>query len=166
MIKKVRWSGLSLSVAQTIAVISFGVLIVVVNMMMLRPPDIRAVFLTVSPLTPDCCMAAEQLKEHPRHRDYLEAVSQGQLEKLHILLQDHLRGLSLKHSLSTFHLDPDEDLNKLDDKELARKKAQMDREFERNRKHKDDPGFVYDLEVDFEKAPQENCSWDESDDGF
>lgn len=42
----------------------------------------------------------------------------------------------------------------------------MDREFERNRKHKDDPGFVYDLEVDFEKTPQENCSWDESDDGF
>uniref|UniRef100_A0A8C8DP78 Centrosomal protein of 19 kDa n=1 Tax=Oryzias sinensis TaxID=183150 RepID=A0A8C8DP78_9TELE len=114
----------------------------------------------------DCCMAAEQLKEHPRHRDYLDAVSLGQLEKLHILLQDHLRGLSLKHSLSTFHLDPDEDLNKLDDKELARKKAQMDREFERNRKHKDDPGFVYDLEVDFEKAPQEDCSWDESDDGF
>uniref|UniRef100_A0A3B3C1B3 Centrosomal protein of 19 kDa n=1 Tax=Oryzias melastigma TaxID=30732 RepID=A0A3B3C1B3_ORYME len=114
----------------------------------------------------DCGKAAEQLKEHTRHGDYLEGVSQSQLEKLHVILQDHLNGFSLKHSLASFHLDPNEDLNKLDDKELARKKGQMDREFERNRKHKDDPGFVYDLEVDFEKTPQENCSWDESDDGF
>lgn len=112
-------------------------------------------------------MAAERLKNHPRHKDYLENVSQGQLEKLHIILRDHLQGFSLEHSLASFHLDTDEDLNKLGDDELARKKGQMDELFEKNRKHKDDPDFVYDLEVDFSKPTAERCSWDEeSEDDF
>lgn len=112
-------------------------------------------------------MAAERLKNHPRHRDYLEGVSSSQLEKLHIILKDHMLGLSLEHSLASFRLNPDEDLNKLNDEELARKKGQMDKLFEKNRRHKDDPDFVYDLEVDFTKSNQERCSWDdESDDGF
>ncbi|XP_070688889.1 centrosomal protein of 19 kDa [Pempheris klunzingeri] len=115
----------------------------------------------------DYSMAAERLKNHPRHRDYLEGVSQNQLEKLHIILRDHMQGFSLEHSLASFHLNPDEDLNKLDDEDLARKKGQMDKLFEKNRRHKDDPGFVYDLEMDFTKSAQEKCSWDEeSDDGF
>lgn len=111
-------------------------------------------------------MAAETLKNHPRHRDYLECVTQNQLEKLHMILRDHMQGFSLEHSLASFCLDPDENLNKLSDEELARKKGQMDKLFERNRSHKDDPDFVYDLEVDFTKSTQERCSWDESDDGF
>ncbi|KAG7228821.1 hypothetical protein INR49_008599 [Caranx melampygus] len=115
----------------------------------------------------DCSMAAERLKNNSRHRDYLESVSQSQLEKLHIILRDHMQGFSLEHSLASFHVDPDEDLNKLDDEELSRKKGQMDKVFEKNRKHKDDPDFVYDLEVDFSKPTQEKCSWDEeSDDEF
>ncbi|XP_029938856.1 centrosomal protein of 19 kDa isoform X1 [Salarias fasciatus] len=115
----------------------------------------------------DYTVAAERLKNHPRHKDYLEGVSQNQLEKLHIILQDHLKGVSLKESLASFHLDPNQDLNKLDDEELARKKGQMDELFEKNRMHKDDPNFVYDLEVDFTKTTNEKCSWDEdSDDGF
>lgn len=77
-----------------------------------------------------------------------------------------MQGFSLEHSLASFRLDPDEDLNKLSDEELARKKGQMDKLFEKNRRHKDDPDFVYDLEVDFIKSTQERCSWDESDDGF
>ncbi|CAI5640093.1 centrosomal protein of 19 kDa isoform X2 [Oreochromis niloticus] len=119
------------------------------------------------PSLPDYSMAAERLKNNPRHRDYLEGVSQSQLEKLHIILRDHMQGFSLEHSLSSFCLDPDEDLNKLDDEELARKKGQMDELFEKNRRHKDDPDFVYNLEVDFTKTTLEKCSWDEeSDDGF
>uniref|UniRef100_A0A1A8L357 Centrosomal protein of 19 kDa n=1 Tax=Nothobranchius pienaari TaxID=704102 RepID=A0A1A8L357_9TELE len=115
----------------------------------------------------DCSLAAENLKNHPRHRDYLDRVSQSQLEKLHIILRDHLQGFSLEHSLASFQLNADEDLNKLDDEILARKKGQMDKLFEMNKKHKDDPDFVYDLEVDFGKKTQEKCSWDEeSDDGF
>ncbi|XP_070816440.1 centrosomal protein of 19 kDa [Chaetodon trifascialis] len=115
----------------------------------------------------DHSMAAERLKNHPRHRDYLRDVSQSQLEKLHIILRDHMQGFSLEHSLASFRLDPDEDLNKLDDEELARKKGQMDEVFERNRRRKEDADFVYDLEMDFTKTTQEKCSWDEeSDDGF
>ncbi|KAM4547650.1 centrosomal protein of 19 kDa [Odontesthes bonariensis] len=115
----------------------------------------------------DCSIAAERLKNHPRHREYLEGVSQSQLEKLHIVLRDHMQGFSLEHSLASFRLDPDEDLNKLEDEELARKKGQMDKLFERNRRCKDDPDFIYDVEVDFTKTTQEKCSWDEeSDDGF
>lgn len=116
---------------------------------------------------PDYSMAAERLKNNPRHRDYLEGVSQSQLEKLHIILRDHMQGFSLEHSLSSFCLDPDEDLNKLDDEDLARKKGQMDELFEKNRRRKNDPDFVYDFEVDFTKTTLEKCSWDdESDDGF
>ncbi|XP_078141953.1 centrosomal protein of 19 kDa [Centroberyx gerrardi] len=115
----------------------------------------------------DCCRAAERLKNHSRHKDYLEGVSLSQLERLHIVLRDHMQGHSLEHSLASFRLDPNEDLNKLDDDELARKKGQMDTLFERNRKHKDDPDFVYDLEVEFTKTARDKCSWDEeSDDGF
>ncbi|TNN44200.1 Centrosomal protein [Liparis tanakae] len=115
----------------------------------------------------DYGMAAEKLKNHPRHRDYLEAVPQSQLEKLHLILRDHMEGLSLERSLASFRLDPDEDLNKLDDDGLARKKGQMDELFERNRRCKDDPDFVYDVERDFGKTAQGKCSWDEeSDDGF
>lgn len=112
-------------------------------------------------------MAAERLKNHPRHRDYLEGVCQSQLERLHIILRDHMEGLSLERSLASFRLDPDEDLNKLDDEQLARKKGQMEELFEKNRRRRSDANFVYDLEIDFTKTNQEKCSWDEeSDDGF
>lgn len=61
----------------------------------------------------------------------------------------------------------DEDLNKLSDEELNRRKAEMDVLFELNRRHKDDPDFVYDLEVEFpENSIRETCSWDHSDEEF
>lgn len=115
----------------------------------------------------DCCLAAERLKHHFRHKEYLGGVPLSQLERLHVVLRDHMQGHSLQHSLTSFQVDPEEDLNKLSDDELARKKGQMDKLFERNRRHKDDPDFVYDIEVDFSKSDQEKCSWDgDSDDGF
>lgn len=114
----------------------------------------------------DHSLAAERLKNNPRHKEYLRGVSQSQLEKLHIILRDHLQGFSLEHSLASFSLHPDEDLNKLDDDRLARKKNQMDEVFEKNRSRRDDADFVYDLEKDF-RTTQEKCSWDDdSDDGF
>lgn len=109
----------------------------------------------------DCCVAAERLKSHSRHRAYLQQVSVEQLERLHVVLQGHLRGLHLEQNLAELQLSPNEDLNKLDDEELNRKKAQMDKMFERNRRRKDDPNFVYDLEVDFTEGAQEMGSWDE-----
>ncbi|XP_055074506.1 centrosomal protein of 19 kDa [Misgurnus anguillicaudatus] len=118
----------------------------------------------------DCSRAAERLKYHVRHSVYVESVSLAQLERLHLILRDHLRGLSLEESLAA-QQGPgpsDEDLNKLSDEELNRRKAQMDQLFERNRRHKDDADFVYDLEVEFpENSVREECSWDDhSDDEF
>lgn len=118
---------------------------------------------------PDCSRAAERLKHHPRHGHYLDSVSLEQLVRLHTVLRDHLRGLSVEESLreqrrSHAH---EEDLNKLSDEELNRRKAQMDVLFELNQRRKDDPDFVYDLEVEFpENSVRETCSWDQSDEEF
>ncbi|KAM3930319.1 centrosomal protein of 19 kDa [Leptodactylus fuscus] len=120
----------------------------------------------------DCSRAAEQLKNIPRHRQYLEDVSLKQLERLYKLLKAHLKGETLEVSLSNIQkeetVDPEEDLNKLDDKELAKKKSIMDELFEKNRKKKDDPDFEYNVEVDFpQDGVVESCGWDEeSEDGF
>ena len=115
----------------------------------------------------DCGQAAERLKSNARHRAYLQGVPLRQLERLHAVLRDRLCGRTLEQSLASLRLDPNQDLNKLSDEELARKKAQMDVTFEQNRKRRDDPDFVYDLEVEFPKADDhETCSWDESEDGF
>ncbi|XP_036245112.2 LOW QUALITY PROTEIN: centrosomal protein of 19 kDa [Molothrus ater] len=113
----------------------------------------------------DCCRAAEQLKNNPRHKPYLEGVSLRQLEKLYSLLRDHLEGQSLSESLGRYHhehtIDPEEDMNKLDDKELAKRKSIMDELFEKNRKRRDDPDFVYNVEVDFPQDEHlEACAWD------
>lgn len=112
---------------------------------------------------PDCSRAAERLKHHVRHGLYLELVTLAQLERLHTVLRDHLRGLTVEESLAAQHSDPqEEDLNKLSDEELNHRKAQMDVLFERNRRHKDDPDFIYDLQVEFpENTVRESGSWDE-----
>ncbi|KAM4895173.1 centrosomal protein of 19 kDa [Sylvia borin] len=113
----------------------------------------------------DCSRAAEQLKNNPRHKAYLEGVSQRQLQKLYSLLRGHLEGQSLAESLEKFRqeetIDPEEDMNKLDDKELAKRKSIMDELFEKNRKKKDDPDFIYNIEVEFPLDEQlESCTWD------
>ncbi|XP_044147837.1 centrosomal protein of 19 kDa [Bufo gargarizans] len=120
----------------------------------------------------DCTRAAEQLKNNPRHRQYLEGVSLKQLERLYKLVKAHLKGESLEVSLELIQkeesIDPDEDLNKLDDKELAKRKNIMDELFEKNRKKKDDPDFEYNVEVDFpQEGVVETCGWDDdSEQGF
>lgn len=118
----------------------------------------------------DCSRAAEQLKNNPRHKTYLEGVTMEQLQKLYSLLRGHLGGLSLTQSLEQIQLkkeiDPEENLNKLDDNELAKRKEIMDELFEKNRKKKDDPDFVYNVEVDFPQDEElESCGWDADSDG-
>ncbi|CAH1781803.1 unnamed protein product [Owenia fusiformis] len=111
----------------------------------------------------------EELKNNPRHKQYLEKISIIQLEKLIGIIQDKLKGISLKKSLETHKqletVDPSEDLNKVDDETLRIKKAVMDTTFEKNRKKADDPDFQYDLEVDFEKDnAMETIEWDDESD--
>lgn len=54
-----------------------------------------------------------------------------------------------------------DDLNKVSEEELLRKKAEMDVLFEKNAKKPGDPDFVYDKEVDFEGEQHSEASWDE-----
>lgn len=121
---------------------------------------------------PDCSRAAEQLKYNPRHKVYLEGVSLQQLEKLFTFLKGFLRGQTLDQTMEQIQrettINPEEDPNKLDDKELAKRKSTMDELFKKNQKKKDDPDFVYDIEIEYPQDEQlQACSWDaESDDEF
>nr|XP_045017081.1 centrosomal protein of 19 kDa-like [Jaculus jaculus] len=120
----------------------------------------------------DCTRAAEQLKNNPRHKFYLEQVSLKQLEKLFRILRGYLQGQSLAETMEQIRqettIDPEEDLNKLEDKELAKRKSIMDQLFEKNQKKRDDPNFIYNIEVEFPQNEQlQSCGWDtESSDDF
>ena len=56
----------------------------------------------------------------------------------------------------------DEDLNKASDKQLAKRKAEMEVLFEANRLQPGDKGYVYDKEVEFGQIKIEN-GWDSDD---
>lgn len=53
------------------------------------------------------------------------------------------------------------DLNKLSDTELARHKAEMDKDYQKKIIRPGDKDFVYDKRVDFSKAQKVDASWDE-----
>ena len=57
----------------------------------------------------------------------------------------------------------EEDLNKLDDYELDKRKAAMDEDFEKNRLRPGDADYVYDKEVEFNGGKIES-GWDDEDD--
>ncbi|OBS64949.1 hypothetical protein A6R68_06519 [Neotoma lepida] len=63
----------------------------------------------------DCTRAAEQLKNNPWHKSYLEEVSLKQLEKLFVFLRGYLQGQSLAETMEQIQrettIDPEEDLN-------------------------------------------------------
>lgn len=61
--------------------------------------------------------------------------------------------------------DTEMNLNKLDDKELANVKTEMDGDFRRNQIAKDDADFQYDILKDYGEPVLEN-DWDKSDNGF
>ena len=93
-----------------------------------------------------------------------------QLEKLLTMIQNKMKGLDPVQtkdvpppSLNSQAGDKDEDLNKLDDYELDRRKAEMDKEFEKNRIRPGDEDFVYDKEVEFNDVKIES-GWDDDDD--
>ncbi len=116
---------------------------------------------------------AQELKTNPRHKKYLASMPIQQLEKLIAILRDKLKGVSLEESLvknkGLDTVDPEEDLNKVDEVTLKRKKAIMDQMFEAHQKKPGEDGFQYDIEVDFEGGAIESCDWDsgkESDNEF
>ena len=116
-------------------------------------------------LDSDCSAAAKRLKH--RHSKYLETISDIKLEKLILLAREHIRGHSLQEGLKNVSkvltVDPDEDLNKLSDKELKRQKQMMDISFDKNSVGKDHPDYVYDKQIDF-RPGDKKAEWDSDDD--
>ena len=115
--------------------------------------------------------AVEQLTSNPRHKKYLDGMPKFQLLRLVTIIRDKLGGMTLEESLAKNDeidkLDPEEDLNKVDEEVLKRKKTVMDETFEKNLKKPGDPDFQYDVEVDFDDVGVEACEWDsESDPEF
>lgn len=110
------------------------------------------------------------LKESSSHGKYLENISHKQLENLLTMIQDKMNGndpIQLKDSTlqlksSPNNSDQEEDLNKLDDYELDKRKAEMDKDFEKNRIKPGDEDFVYDKEVEFNEGKMES-GWDDDD---
>ncbi|XP_041482874.1 centrosomal protein of 19 kDa-like [Lytechinus variegatus] len=116
--------------------------------------------------------AIQDLKFKPKHRELIEQINRRQLEKLLRVIQERQDGRRLDDAIKKVEkemeivIDPNENLNTLDDRALSEKKAIMDETFEKNRKKPGDPGFQYEVEIDFEKEgpPIESSGWDSEED--
>ena len=112
----------------------------------------------------DCSAVASALKR--RHNKYLDSVSDIVIEKLVRLARENLGGATLKEGLSSVEaylkIDPEEDLNKLTDNELKKKKQIMDLTFDKNSVGKDHPDFIYDKRIDFNPSGDKG-DWDTDD---
>lgn len=107
--------------------------------------------------------AAEALRD--RHSAVLGDAPLVQVEKMLRILQENMKGCSLEECLAKvnaeFTVNPDEDLNKLDDERLQIKKDVMNLSFEKSCKKPGDPDFQYDVEEDFDvEAAIETSGWD------
>lgn len=113
----------------------------------------------------DCRNIVKRIKL--RHSKYLESVSDIRLEKIVMLAREHLKGVGLEKGLKyvegALKVDPEENMNKLTDTELKRRKELMDLTFEKNSIGKGHPDFVYDKEVEF-KPGTAAADWDDESD--
>ena len=101
-----------------------------------------------------------------RHEKYLSELSTVRIEKFLRLLQETMRGLGVAEALEAikmdFSINFDEDMNRLDDRQLRRRKELMDVNFHKNQVKVGDPGFVYDKQVDFGSGGDKvESGWDE-----
>ena len=82
------------------------------------------------------------------------------------MIQNKMKGLDPLKDIPSPSLIPpagsgeEEDMNKLDDFELNKRKADMDIDFEKNRIRPGDKDFVYDKEVEFNEGNIES-GWDD-----
>ncbi|XP_028394139.1 centrosomal protein of 19 kDa-like [Dendronephthya gigantea] len=96
-----------------------------------------------------------------KHKRYLEKIPAEQIHRLLSKIQENFPHKKDKDEVVS-NADG-EDLNKLNDTELNKKKAEMDQVFEKHRVRPGDEGFQYEVEVDFENG--KNVSgWDSDDD--
>ena len=100
--------------------------------------------------TTDCYELASKLRK--RHERYLGSVPNVRVEKFLRILQlcmsgsSSVREATIKAELE-FTIDPTEDMNALNDRDLKRRKELMDMAFEKNQIKVGDPDFVYDKQV-------------------
>ncbi|KAK7027876.1 Centrosomal protein of 19 kDa [Halocaridina rubra] len=99
-----------------------------------------------------------------RHGQHLEKVPDIRIEKMLRIIQEVQKGRSLDEAIAIisqdFELDPNQDLNKLTDEDLAKKKKIMDSSFEKNQLKPGDEGYVYDKQVDFNTDNKGEAGWD------
>jgi hypothetical protein len=97
----------------------------------------------------DCYKLAQKMKK--RHEKVLVDIPTVRIEKFLRLLQITMTGKSLDESLKDlereFTVSHLEDMNKLTDEQLERRKELMDINFEKNRVKFGDPDYVYDKQV-------------------
>ena len=101
-----------------------------------------------------------------RHENYLSQLSTVRIEKFLRLLQETMKGRGVEEALEAikmdFSINFDEDMNRLDDRQLRRRKELMDVNFHKNQVKVGDPGFVYDKQVDFGSGGEKmESGWDE-----
>ena len=97
----------------------------------------------------DCYSLAQKIKR--RHDKVLGNIAAVQIEKVLRLVQITMLGKSLdeakKDVEKEFSINFEEDMNRLSDKDLKRRKELMDLQFEKNRVQVGDPNFIYDKQV-------------------
>ncbi|CAG7728390.1 unnamed protein product [Allacma fusca] len=85
------------------------------------------------------------------------------------IIQEIIKGLNPDEAAvkvhSEYEINPNEDLNKLPQEEVNRKKLIMDEMFEKNRLRPTDPGYKYDKQVDFPAVGKLKSGWDDDDEG-
>ncbi len=100
--------------------------------------------------TSDCYAVAQELRR--RHLRHLGAVPAVRIEKFLRLLQETMGGSGLEEALEAvkkdFALDLNEDMNKLSDRDLSRRKEIMEINFAKNQIRVGDPDFVWDKKVE------------------
>ena len=108
--------------------------------------------------------AAHELRTNPRHKKYVSHITLAQLERLITIIKDKLNGMSLTESVERNNkmdaIDPEEDLNRVDEETLSRKKAVMESTFEKHQVKPTDPNFKYEVEVDFDANNVIESGWD------
>ena len=111
--------------------------------------------------------AAKDLRANPRHEKYVVQIPKAQLSRLVTIIRDKLNGMSLEASLARNDemdkLDPEENLNAVDEETLQRKKEVMEKTYEKNKVTPEDPNFKYDVAVEFDEDNVIESGWDSGD---
>ncbi|XP_068216185.1 centrosomal protein of 19 kDa-like [Palaemon carinicauda] len=104
-----------------------------------------------------------------RHNRHLEKVSELKVEKMLRILQEVQKGQTIDEAVvavtKEYEVDPDQDLNKVSEEELAKKKKIMENSFEKNQVKPGDPDYKYDKQVDFSCDDKAEAGWDSPEGG-